>query len=167
MPEAVLDGLVAACSELDWWKHSHRLIVLLGDAPPHGVGASGDTFPQGCPCGETIASVTRLAEEKHITIHALGMQQFVQDSFHEISSLTGGKYFSSQDGGKAIEQIGSLLKMEFANLALDHQVLDLYRQMPTITVEELAEHLGTTRHAVSASFVRLLSRELIEIPITQ
>src|SRR5579884_3334578 len=32
-PEAVLDGIAAACRELSWYKHSRRLIVLVGDAP--------------------------------------------------------------------------------------------------------------------------------------
>src|ERR1051326_2055048 len=43
-PEAVLDGVVAACRELQWRKSARRLAVLVGDAPPHGVGAQGDSF---------------------------------------------------------------------------------------------------------------------------
>src|SRR5437879_5656506 len=37
-PEAVLDGIVAACKELAWRRSARRLLVLVGDAPPHGVG---------------------------------------------------------------------------------------------------------------------------------
>jgi von Willebrand factor type A domain len=137
-PEAVLDGITAACSELAWWKHSRRVLILVGDAPPHGCGAVGDGFKDGCPCGETIASVTRLAEDKHITIHALGLTPQVNESFGAISYLTGGKYFSSQQGDQA----------ENADLNLD----------------ELAERLEVSRYAVSTSLVRLLSRDLIDVP---
>ena len=164
-PEAVLDGIVAACSELGWWKHSRRLMVLVGDSPPHGVGAHGDAFSQGCPCGETIASVTRLAEEKRITIHSLGLTHAVNESFSEISYLTGGQFFSAQQANKAIEHIATLLKMEFAALDVDRRVLALYREAPQMAVEEMAARLEISRHAVSTSLVRLLSRDLIETPV--
>lgn len=163
-PEAVLDGIVAACNELLWWKHSRRLIVLVGDAPPHGVGAGGDSFREGCPCGETIESVTRLAEEKRITIHALGLTEAATRSFSTISSMTGGKFFSLQQVDKAIEALATLLKAEFDDLELDRRILDAWRDNPEITVDELAERMQSTRHVVSASLVRLLSRDLIEVP---
>jgi Mg-chelatase subunit ChlD len=163
-PEAVLDGIVAACDELAWWKHSRRLMVLVGDAPPHGVGTRGDAFSQGCPCGETIASVTRLAEERRVTIHSLGLTPSVNESFSEISYLTGGQFFSAQQAEKAIEHIATLLKMEFADLDLDRRVLALRRDAPDMTVEEMAERLAVSRHVVSTSLVRLLSRDLIEVP---
>ena len=72
-PEAVLDGVLAACRELRWRRHARRLAVLVGDAPPHGVQRDGDTFPDGCPCGETIASVSRAAEEARVLVYALGL----------------------------------------------------------------------------------------------
>lgn len=163
-PEAVLDGIAAACHELAWWKHSRRLIVLVGDAPPHGLGARDDTFAQGCPCGETIASVTRLAEETRATIHALGLTPAVTSSFREISALTGGQFFSVQQAEKAIEHLAALLKMEFADIDLDRRVLALHRDSPELPIEEMAERLAISRHAVSTSLVRLLSRDLIEVP---
>lgn len=163
-PEAVLDGIVAACRELGWWKHSRRLMVLVGDSPPHGMGAHGDAFSQGCPCGETIASATRLAEEKRIIIHSLGLTHAVNKSFSEISYLTGGQFFSAQQANKAIEHIAALLKMEFAALDVDRRVLALRREVPEMAVEEMAARLEISRHAVSTSLVRLLSRDLIEAP---
>lgn len=163
-PEAVYDGIVAACRKLDWRKHSRRLLILVGDAPPHGLGARDDSFREGCPCGETIASVTCLAENQRITIHALGLTASVNASFTELSTLTGGKFFSSQQGNQAIEHIAEILKMEFSDLELDRRVLALYSANPEISLDELAEHLETSRHVVSASLVRLLSRDLIEAP---
>src|SRR5258708_4955807 len=112
-PEAVLDGVAAACRELAWWKHSRRLMVLVGDAPPHGVGMPGDAFRAGCPCGETIESITRLAEEKCITIHTLGLTDAVTTSFSTISSMTGGKFFSSNQADNAIDAIATLLNAYF------------------------------------------------------
>ena len=163
-PEAVLDGIVAACRELSWRKSARRLLVLVGDAPPHGVGARGDGFKDGCPCGETIASVTSLAEEKCVTIHALGLTTAVEVAFTEMSYLTGGKFFSSQQGTQAIEHLATLLRMEFADLDVDRRVLELQQKQPELTIEEMANHLQLSRHAVSTSLVRLLSRDLLEVP---
>lgn len=163
-PEAVLDGIVAACHELSWWQHARRLMVLVGDAPPHGVGMLGDTFARGCPCGETIASVTRQAEEKCITIHALGLTSAVNEAFREISSLTGGQFFSASKAQNAIDHIATLLKAEFADLNVDRRVLKLRRDVPDLTVEQLAEQLELSRHVVATSQVRLLSGDLIEVP---
>lgn len=163
-PEAVFDGIVAACRELSWRKCARRLLILVGDAPPHGLGAGGDAFRAGCPCGETIASVTCLAEQKCITIHALGLTPAVNASFGEISYLTGGKFFSSQQGNQAIEHIATILKMEFADLDLDRRVLALQQANAEITVDELATRLEISRHAASTSLVRLLSRDLIAVP---
>ncbi len=154
-PEAVLDGITAAC----------RLIILVGDAPPHGTGRHGDAFPQGCPCGETIESVTRLAEEQRITVHALGLTDSVMDAFGAISHLTGGKFFSAKQGNEAIQQIAAILKAEFADIELDRRVLDAWRAHPDIALDNLAEQAQCTRYAASSSMVRLLSRDLIEVPI--
>ena len=63
-PEAVFAGLVAAQSELAWRPHARRVAVLVGDAPPHGLGRRGDSFPHGCPSGETIHSTAAKLEER-------------------------------------------------------------------------------------------------------
>jgi len=166
-PEAVLDGIVAACRELSWRPHALRLLILVGDAPPHGVGAAGDAFPAGCPCGETIASVTRQAEEMRITIHALGLTQHVTSSFKELSALTGGRFFESQEVKKAIEHIAELLKMEFAELELDRQILTQYHKLSVLDAEALAQRLEVPYHVASNSLVRLLSRDLIVAPVLE
>lgn len=166
-PEAVFDGIVAACRELAWRKHARRLGVLVGDAPPHGLGTSGDRFPNGCPCGETIESVTRLAEETLVTFHAISLTPQANDAFRTISGLTGGMFFTAQQANAAIERLTSMLKSEFSDLELDKNILATWQKNPDISIEELAEQTESSRHAVSASFVRLLSRSLIEVPVAQ
>lgn len=165
-PEAVLDGVTAACRELAWRCHSLRLIVLVGDAPPHGVGAHGDAFSQGCPCGETITSVSRLAEEQRITIHTLGLTQAVNEPFSELSFLTGGRFFPASQANKAIEHLATLLQMEFAALDVDRRILALCHAEPALTVQDMARRLDISRYIVSNSLVRLFSRDLIDAPVT-
>lgn len=71
-PEAVFDGLLAAGEELKWRPHACRLAMLIGDAPPHGVGCAGDHFRGGCPCGLTAESTTAVLESRGLTLYAGG-----------------------------------------------------------------------------------------------
>ena len=45
-PEAVADALHDLV-KLSWRPDSTRVAVLISDAPPHGIGDSGDGFPNG------------------------------------------------------------------------------------------------------------------------
>merc|ERR1719242_1769539 len=69
--EAVLTGLRASCEELEWRAASKKVLILVGDAPPHGCGGKevllksdplgfktrgrkfnrGDNYSDGDPCG--------------------------------------------------------------------------------------------------------------------
>lgn len=164
-PESVLDGVLAAVRELDWRGHARRLVVLVGDSPPHGVGARGDGFPQGCPCGETIESVTAAAEDARVTVYALGLTNVVEKSFGAISALTGGEFFAighnagaNQD---AIASLEAILVEEFGALAFDRRVLLARREHPNEELDELAERLASNRPAVSAAISRLGARRLL------
>jgi hypothetical protein len=159
-PESVLDGVLAACRKLDWRPHARRVAVLVGDAPPHGVGAAGDGFPRGCPCGETIDSVTAAAEEARVTLHALGLTPCVRDSFGRLSRMTGGDFFEAGEGAKAIERLQSVLETEFGHLEFDARVLELRRSEPALPLDGLAERLGSSRPVVSAAVSRLGARGL-------
>ena len=164
VPEAVLDGVLAACWELAWRPHARRLAVLVGDAPPHGAGTAGDAFPEGCPCGETIASVAGAAEEERVTVYALGLTGTVAAPFGDLSHLTGGRFFPAKEAAAAIEHLAAILRAEFGELDLDRRVLAAWQAEPDVEIAALAERLGRTRHAVSAAWVRLLSRDLIDMP---
>ena len=47
-PEASTDAL-QLCLTADWKDGASRVAILITDAPPHGLGESGDGFPDGCP----------------------------------------------------------------------------------------------------------------------
>lgn len=58
-PEAVLDGLQAAVSDIHWRDESMKFIYHFCDAPPHGTmyNDEKDGFPDGCPCNIEIESI--------------------------------------------------------------------------------------------------------------
>jgi Mg-chelatase subunit ChlD len=164
-PEAVLDGVLAACNELEWRKHARRLLVLVGDAPPHGGFYAADSFRDGCPCGETIESVTAAAENRRVAIYTLGLNSSVTEAFSRISAFTGGEYFEAKQTAAAIEKISEILKSEFAEIEFDRLVLERWQVNPDATYQELADALDSTRHAVGAALMRLNKRDLLELPV--
>lgn len=159
-PEAVLDGVVAACRDLAWRSHARRIAVLFGDAPPHGVGLGGDAFPTGCPCGETIESVAAVAEQARVTLYAVGLNTSVTESFTRLSRLTGGEYFTAS-ANAALERLKHILGDEFGNLEVDRRVLDVWKSSDLPTIADLAEQLATTRNIVAQSISRLDRRDLL------
>jgi Mg-chelatase subunit ChlD len=161
-PEAVLDGLVAACRELAWRPHARRVAVLVGDAPPHGTGLRGDGFPRGCPCGETIDSVTARAEEARVTLYALGLTREVTESFGRLSRATGGAYFEAGQGEACLERLKALLADEFGHLDLDRRVLAERAADRSASVDALAARLAVGWPVVATALSRLGSRGLLQ-----
>ena len=47
-PEAAADALQLSLTA-DWKDGASRVVILITDAPPHGVEETGDMFPDGCP----------------------------------------------------------------------------------------------------------------------
>lgn len=51
------DGPEAQAAAMDkalrmpWREDAMKVVVLITDAPPHGIGENGDFFPQGSPDG--------------------------------------------------------------------------------------------------------------------
>jgi len=164
-PESVLDGVLAACRELAWRARARRVAVLVGDSPPHGVGAHGDGFPRGCPCGETIESVTAAAEEARVALYALGLTASVADSFGRLAALTGGEFFPSGHGDAALDRLKALLEAEFGALDFDRRVLAAWEMRPDVALDELASALGSSRPAVSAAVSRLGARRLLRVAV--
>jgi Ca-activated chloride channel family protein len=102
-PESVTDGLFEL-PRLDWRPRATRTVVWMGDAPPHGLpgGASGDGFPQGCPCGHLWATQAESCREMGITIHAVGclptLAHYVgaEAMYRDVASITRGRYLALQ-----------------------------------------------------------------------
>lgn len=41
-PEAITAALADAVHNMDWRQSATRMVVLIADAPPHGIGEYGD-----------------------------------------------------------------------------------------------------------------------------
>lgn len=160
-PEAVLAGVVAACERLAWRRHARRMALLVGDAPPHGLGARGDSFAAACPSGETIESASAKAEQARITLHALGLRPSCYASFERLSGLTGGRFYREDQGGDAMEQVQAILDQEFGQLGFDRQIYGVWQETSSPDIERIAAAHKTTPPKVASAVCRLQSRGLL------
>ena len=68
-PEAVTAGLAEAL-KMDWRENASKMIVLIADAPPHGVGEYGDgESARSCLFFSSFARVPPLRRETCAYIH--------------------------------------------------------------------------------------------------
>ncbi|KAF5337504.1 hypothetical protein D9758_013581 [Tetrapyrgos nigripes] len=94
-PEAVTAALVEALN-MDWREHASKMVVLIADAPPHGIGEYGDGFDDGSPDGHDPLQVARLMASRGITLFfvacepALSGYQFATDFYKAITGITSG-----------------------------------------------------------------------------
>jgi len=108
LPEAVADGLDFAINDMSWdlyhldqnqnsYPHltTKRLIFLIGDAAPHGVGSSDYNYGQGCPEGHSYKENIKDAQNKDIVIYTIsgsGIDSVGKKVFKTIADKTGGEY---------------------------------------------------------------------------
>eukprot|EP00048_Salpingoeca_helianthica_P015111 m.225090 g.225090 ORF g.225090 m.225090 type:complete len:445 (-) comp16618_c0_seq1:31-1365(-) len=93
-PEAVVDGLHAAL-KLDYRDEATKVVILIADAPPHGLGTGGDGFPNGCPCELDPMAVCRQMAEANISLYCIGCEPSINASknfFMAMAHVTGGQY---------------------------------------------------------------------------
>lgn len=159
--EAVVDGLYDACYRLQWREHSHKVILLAGDAPPHGSGAHKDRYPRGCPCQHDPERVAREARMRGITIFSLGIgdNSFMAKSFSQIARTGGGTFVFINSADTLIDQIQDILLGEFSKVDIDGTVLSAYR--PDATPQSIAAATGLPIGDVDESMNRLRQKRLI------
>lgn len=93
-PECIADGLHAA-SKLDWRSDATKLLLLCSDAPPHGVGCSGDNHPKGCPLDLDPLKIARDMVQKEIIIYTVGVNSPGRQTVSflcTLAKISGGRY---------------------------------------------------------------------------
>lgn len=161
MPEAVLDGIIAAAKRIAWRPHSRRTAILVGDAPPHGWGQRGYAPHGACACGVTVDAATAALESERIVLYALGLTAMVDAPFTWLARATGGAYFAAHRGQDAMAALEALLAREFADIDFDRRVRDRRRENPEATVDDLASALESPPGRVAGSLSRLGRRGLL------
>eukprot|EP01029_Cantina_marsupialis_P009208 TRINITY_DN2151_c0_g1_i2.p1 TRINITY_DN2151_c0_g1~~TRINITY_DN2151_c0_g1_i2.p1 ORF type:complete len:367 (-),score=98.85 TRINITY_DN2151_c0_g1_i2:241-1341(-) len=94
-PEAVASALYDA-RHMKFREDAVKICVLIGDAPCHGLGCSGDGFPEGSPDGKDCFAIAQEMAEMGITIYSVccGSRQETETFFCTMSTITGGSCVS-------------------------------------------------------------------------
>lgn len=97
-PEAVTAALHEVL-ELNWRPSASKVCVFIADAPPHGLGESGDGFPNGSPDGRDPIVIARALAQKGVTVYAIGVEpvlstsyKYARDFMMMVASVTEGKF---------------------------------------------------------------------------
>ena len=125
-PEAVTDGLFDVV-RLDWRPAAARAVVWFGDAPPHGVEASGDSFASGCPCGHHWYAQAESCREMGVAVYAIGClptlrsYQGAESVYRTVARTTRGMFLPLREASLLVPLIGGA-----AECALDGQRIDAF-----------------------------------------
>jgi len=92
-PEAV-GAALAATLDANWRPDATKVVILIADAPPHGLDRSGgDTFPNGEPGGADPFEVLRDMGQRSITVYSVvpGADRAAIAFFGAAAAQTNGK----------------------------------------------------------------------------
>jgi len=168
-PEAVADGLFDARNKLSWNRDAYKVLLLVGDAPPHGReynSLSDDYFPDGCPRGhDPCREVQDLAGEYGTTLFAfiLGCNPLVEQSFRKIaSSIENGQYYSLSRAHELPEAMLSILEGVSDLIEADRKVLAFYEANDGVfDIGKAAEEMDLELRQLKTSLSRLMELERI------
>jgi hypothetical protein len=163
-PEAVADGLFDARTKLTWGRDAYKVLLLVGDAPPHGKlynTIGDDYFPEGCPKGhDPVREVQQLRIDfgSTIFIFVCGCNPLVEQSFRKIAaSVDGGKYYSLLEAHELPEAILQILEGVSDLIEADRKVLAHYESNDGVfDVGEAASQLNLELRELKTSLSRLL-----------
>ncbi|KAJ1555432.1 hypothetical protein HK096_010298 [Nowakowskiella sp. JEL0078] len=94
-PEAVSSALYESF-RMPWRPNATKIVIIIADAPPHGLGEGGDGFPNGDPNGHDPIKIAQEMNAHGISIFcvacepALSNYRFGVDFFKAITQITGG-----------------------------------------------------------------------------
>jgi Mg-chelatase subunit ChlD len=128
-PESVTDGLYDLV-RLAYRPRAARVVVWVGDAPPHGVEPKGDGFPGGCPCGHHWYAQAESCREMGIVVHAVGCMPAIQnyagaeDVFKTVARTTRGLYLPLSKAPLLIPLITGVAESELDKQRIEEQIAE-------------------------------------------
>lgn len=165
--EAVFSGL-SACFDVAWREGAYRVVVLVGDAPPHACGANSspwpDRFKDADPTGLSLDDVANGLEERGIFLHALGLtpsnapihDPILVKSFTRLGVGTGGSFRQASTATAAMEVVREISERCLGHLDFDRRLF----AAKSDEVTELMRELDASEDAVNAGLMRLRQRGL-------
>lgn len=96
-PEASTAALAEALN-MEWEEDAVKIVVLITDAPPHGIGENMDAFPDGSPDQNDPLDIARQLAERGITLYIIACEptlssqfQYAIDFYRALCQITSGR----------------------------------------------------------------------------
>ncbi|KAG1807995.1 uncharacterized protein BJ212DRAFT_1485280 [Suillus subaureus] len=120
-PDSQSDALSAAY-KADWRDEATKVVVLITDSPPHGIGEDGDAFPEGCPLQIDPLRVAASMGKAGITLYVIACEPALSHNYKRARAFyqglvkkTGGRVVNLGDlsvlptliAGSALEAVDS------------------------------------------------------------
>ncbi|KAF8349365.1 elongation factor-2 kinase [Amanita rubescens] len=170
-PEAVTAALAEALN-MDWRLTASKMVVLIADAPPHGIGEYGDGFDDGSPDGNDPLQVARMLARRGITLFfvacepALSGYSYATDFYQAITTITSGLMLPLTTADLLAHAIvGSVLEnldMERLVREVGHAVAQRilgYNESVDDVARELHEKLLLRNESTKKVFIESIYRE--------
>jgi Mg-chelatase subunit ChlD len=164
-PEAVLDALNDALNAVVAREHAHRVIILVGDAPPHGMGVPSDRWGKACPCGLSADKITGQARASYVAIHAVGVREDgnMIKCFQRLAEDAGGLFVRLSQIDTLIPRILELLRVELGKMAADSDVYDIWATSDDRSPAALAAAVGRPVAEIEESLNRLRAKGVLDL----
>jgi len=152
-PEAVAEALNDALS-LEYRKNAIKICVIIADAPPHGIGVSGDGFPNGNPNGHDPVKIAQKMAERGIILYVVACEPSLSgfagahDLMAGLAEITEGRYLPLTGAhllpnviiGGAKEEVSLQKLQQF----VEDEMEQIKTQNPTIAKEEMNARIART-----------------------
>ena len=154
-PEAVTDAL-RAVAQLEWQPHAAKMVVWLGDAPPHALGSSDDLdyldgFARGDPSGTNWALEAHRCFLAGLQILAVGCENLrptTEHVFRAVAATTGGLFLRLTDA-QADTVLPDMVVAQ-ACVAVDRQLTASRLAMCIVEQAALLQPLASVEHRIDA-----------------
>lgn len=182
--EAVADGLHEAIT-LNWRENAGKVIILIGDAAPHGYTygvlegplrkglkkSQRDYFPAGCPCGMDPVALAKDAAKLGMTIYAVGVGTaangeresslgIIEGIWRILTRLTEGAYMTLSDTERLQGIVMEAIEDEMKKMAMDAKVLQTMQVAKTTDTTVIGSTLRLSKEEVNKTMRRLETRKL-------
>ncbi|KAG2050088.1 hypothetical protein BDR06DRAFT_1011548 [Suillus hirtellus] len=120
-PDCQSDALDAA-NRADWRDGATKVVVMITDSPPHGIGEDGDGFPEGSPLQIDPLRVAASMGRAGITLYVIACEPTLsqnykgaRDFYQGLARKTGGRVLNLNElsvlptliAGSALEAVDS------------------------------------------------------------
>ena len=152
-PEAVEMALYELL-QTKWRKGAMRLAIIIGDAPPHGLGEYSDHFPEGTlhVGGHDPVKLIYELSRKSIPVYSLVVPESLNAYprmlafYQRLSKLTNASCMPLHSPSEAAEMVTASTRNELSALELESFVarmrIDVLSEKPGLSDEEVAEEVS-------------------------